>query len=623
MFFCIEKQLPAFIMPLRVNLPGHLASRANGTARIASASGSSVDRRHGLAELAREEDVQYIVGDWMSEANMATRGGAKAGDPLGSAEFEPSFLEAVEPALTHIDARRIKVAVNAGASDTKKLHDVLVEMIRDKGLKLKVAWIEGDEVMDVVRKGLESGEGFKNLTTDWPYEPIYAQAYLGCWGIVEAFKEGAHIVLCGRVADASPTIACAAYHHGWSRQDYPQLAHALVAGHLIECTTYITGGNFSGFKSLPGTSVDLGFPIADVEPSGEFTVYKQSRKGGMVTPETCKAQLLYEIQGSYYYNSDVVAILDGIKMEQVGENEVRVFNVGHDKPPPTTKVGITAKGGYQAEAHYFLCGLDIPEKAALFERQMRHVLDESQFTCLKFRTNGSCPENPSNQDAATVDLRVFAQSRSAEALSPLNFLKPMLDNIMQSYPGATFHMDTRQALPKEFYEYWVSIIPQAAAKHVCHLPWKDGRAVVIDPPTDTVEFRHSQPTYETAGPVSLTSFGPATRAPLGYVVQARSGDKGSDSNVGFFVRNGDEWDWLRSLLTVNRIRGLLGDDDKGKPIYRFELPHLHAVHFLLKDHLDGGVTSSSSYDFLGKNVAEYLRCKHVEIPDKFLARGRI
>lgn len=167
MLFCIDEQSPTFVMPLRVNLPGYLASRpnGNGTARIASASGSAVDRRHGLAELARE-DVQYIVGDWMSEANMATRGGAKAaGDSFDSAEFEPSFLEAVEPALAQIDARRMKVAVNAGASDTEKLHDVLVGMIEEKGLKLKVAWIEGDEVMDVVRKGLESGEGFKNLTT--------------------------------------------------------------------------------------------------------------------------------------------------------------------------------------------------------------------------------------------------------------------------------------------------------------------------------------------------------------------------------------------------------------------------------------------------------------------------
>ncbi|KAK2039347.1 DUF1446-domain-containing protein [Colletotrichum somersetense] len=615
-------------MPLQANLPGNIVSRKNNTARIASASGSAADRRHGLVELARDEDIQYIVGDWMSEYNMALRGAAKAEHPADSSEFEPSFLEAIEPALEYLDARRIKVAVNAGASDTKKLHNILMSMIGEKGLKLKVAWVEGDEVIDVVQKGLKSGEGFKNLTTagesikDWPFEPVYAQAYLGCWGIVEAFRQGAHIVLCGRVADASPTIACAAYQHGWSRNDYSQLAHALVAGHLIECTTYVTGGNFSGFQSIPGTSVDIGFPIVEVETTGEFYVYKQAGKGGVVTLETCKAQLLYEIQGPYYYNSDVVAILANIEMTQVGENKVRVFNVGNIKPPPTTKVGITAKGGYQAEAHYFLCGLDIQEKAALFERQLRHVLDEKSFSCLKFRTNGSCPVNPANQDAATVDLRIFAQARDEEALSPLKFLKPIVDNIMQGYPGATFHMDTRQAFPKEYYEYWVSVIPQSAAKHICHLPWKS-QQVEIAPPSDTVEFVYEQPTYETDSPITLSSLGPTTKAPLGYVVHARSGDKGSDSNVGFFVRNAEEWDWLRSLLTIRKIRELLGEDDKGKPVFRFELPRLFGVHFLLKDHLDRGVTASSSYDFLSKNVAEYLRCKHVDIPDRFLARGRI
>lgn len=152
-------------MPLRTNLPGHLGSRSTNTARIASASGSAADRRHGLSELARNEDIQYIVGDWMSEYNMALRGGGKADDPNNSSEFEPSFLEAVEPALAYLDARRIKLAVNAGASDTKKLHDLLVDMVREKNLKLKIAWIEGDEVIDIVRKGLSNGEGFTNLTT--------------------------------------------------------------------------------------------------------------------------------------------------------------------------------------------------------------------------------------------------------------------------------------------------------------------------------------------------------------------------------------------------------------------------------------------------------------------------
>lgn len=142
---------------------------------------------------------------------------------------------------------------------------------------------------------------------------------------MEAFKRGADIVLCGRVADASPTIACAAYHFGWNREDLSELAHAFVAGHFLECSTYVSGGNFSGFKSLPGSVLDIGFPIVEMEDSGTFFVTKQKDRGGMVTTETCTAQLLYEIQGPYYYNSDVVAVLSNIKIQQVGSDRVYVL----------------------------------------------------------------------------------------------------------------------------------------------------------------------------------------------------------------------------------------------------------------------------------------------------------
>lgn len=135
------------------------------TLRIASASGSVTDRRHGFAELAREEDLHFIVGDWMSEYNMTTRGGAKVKQNEESSEFETSFMESIEPALDSISARKVKVAVNAGASDTKKLHDILVQTIHDKGLDLKVAWVEGDEVSDLLQQAIKAGEEFTNLTT--------------------------------------------------------------------------------------------------------------------------------------------------------------------------------------------------------------------------------------------------------------------------------------------------------------------------------------------------------------------------------------------------------------------------------------------------------------------------
>lgn len=212
----------------------------------------------------------------------------------------------------------------------------------------------------------------------------------------------------------------------------------------------------------------------------------------------------------------------------------------------------------------------------MFERQIRAMLDETKYHTLKFRLNGRCPEDPRSQDAATADLRVFAQARDAADLVPDRFIRPIMDNIMQSYPGATFSLDPRQGIPKPYFECFMSLLPQDSVNHVCHVPSK-GVHTIVDPPTDTKAFVRQQESYETAHPIEFSQLGSTERAPLGYVVHARSGDKGSDCNVGFFVRHSDEWDWLRSLLTVDKVREMLADEDTGKPIYRFELPHLSGI----------------------------------------------
>ena len=169
--------------------------------------------------------------------------------------------------------------------------------------------------------------------------------------------------------------------------------------------------------------------------------------------------------------------------------------------------------------------------------------------------------------------------------------------------------------------YWVALFPQEFANHQVHTI--DGQITSISPPTTTKTYPRQQPSYETSSPVPLDTWGPSVKAPLGYIVHGRSGDKSSDCNVGFFVRHDDEWDWLRSILTVSKIRELLDEEYKGGKIDRFEIPGIRAVHFLLRDHLDRGVNSSSSYDCLGKNVCEYLRCKIVDLPVLFLNRGKI
>jgi hypothetical protein len=153
------------------------------------------------------------------------------------------------PALPYIAKYRIKVAVNAGAADTKKLHEMVTKLVKSKGLALSVAWISGDEVLPQLLEAQKQGQSpFENICTgesldNWDFEPIYAQAYLGGLGIAKAFEKGADIVVCGRVSDASPVIGAAYWWHNWDRSNLDELANAFIAGHLSECSSYATGGN--------------------------------------------------------------------------------------------------------------------------------------------------------------------------------------------------------------------------------------------------------------------------------------------------------------------------------------------------------------------------------------------
>lgn len=619
--------------------------------RIAGASGAASDRRHAMAAFAKaypHDPVDVIISDYLSEANMTTAAARKVdsstagqsysdSNPLSltAPAFEASFLEALEPALEDLAKYKIKVAANAGGSDPEGLFQIVCDMIKKKGLTIPVARISGDDVLSTVHDALGTDTSdFKNIYTDeklknWNFSPISAQAYLGGLGIAEAFAQGAQIVIAGRVSDASPVIGSAYWYHGWKGSQLHELANAFVAGHLIECSTYVTGGNFSGFRDIEQNGwEDIGFPIAEISKDGRVVITKQKDTGGAVTIDTCSSQLLYEIQGPKYHNSDVTAVLDGIWFEQIGRDRVLLNGVKGVPPPPTTKIGITARGGFQAEAYYFLTGLHTEDKAKMLEAQLRRGLApySAKFTTLSFDVLGSPAIDADNQNAATVTFRAFAQAKSADDIVPRKFLRPIIDNVMQGYPGATFHLDFRQGIPKPYFEYFVTLLPQSSVNHKVHF---NGRETIIPPPGVTM-IHQQQPLSQNGPsiPIDLRKFGPTKRVPLGLVVHARSGDKGSDCNCGFWVRHNDEYTWLRNLLTVDKIKELLGKeyDTTRRPaieIERFELSNLKGVHFLFRNLLDRGVSSTKTVDFLGKNCAEFLRSRHVEVPLKFLNRSRL
>lgn len=172
------------------------------------------------------------------------------------------------------------------------------------------------------------------------------------------------------------------------------------------------------------------------------------------------------------------------------------------------------------------------------------------------------------------------------------------------------------------YRYFVTLFPQERISHEVRHCF-DAQPISIDAPKTTQTYPRQQKSYETQSPLPSDSWGPTQRASLGLIAHGRSGDKSSDANVGFFVCGPEEWDWLRSTLSVKKIKELLGEEYRGGHIDRFEIPGVRAVHFLLRDHLDRGVNSSASVDILGKNVGEYLRYKQVDIPVKFLEKGTI
>ncbi|TID15724.1 DUF1446-domain-containing protein [Venturia nashicola] len=263
---------------------------------------------------------------------------------------------------------------------------------------------------------------------------------------------------------------------------------------------------------------------------------------------------------------------------QIGENRVRLSGMVGRPPPSTTKCGLTAFGGYQAEVHWPMVGLDIGEKVRLLEAQLRHGFGKERLDRLDYwnvTVYGSAPENPRSQNVCTVD----------------------------------------------FTEYFPTLIPQPT--QTIRLSQGYLQPITIEPPTETISHPAPQPTYAPTDPVQLSSFGPTTKSPLGRVVYSTTGDKGSDFNVGFFAQDESESPWLRSLLSSAKLVELMGVDYHGQKIDRMEFPRLWAVHCLLHNHLDRGVTTNTTHDVVGKFIAEYLKAKYIDVSNFFLAKGTL
>lgn len=561
--------------------------------RVANASGFYGDRFDAMSEMLSGGDIDVLTGDYLAELTMLILAMDRLKDPTRG--YATTFLRQMEGCLGQAVDAGVKVVVNAGGLNPEGLARRLRELAGSLGVAASVAHVEGD---DLLARAAELGLG----------EPLAANAYLGAWGIAAALDAGSDVVVTGRVTDASLVVGPAAAHFGWSPADLDRLAGAVVAGHVIECGAQATGGNYAGFTEISDLE-HPGFPIAEIHRDGTSVITKHPGTGGAVTVDTVTAQLLYEIGGARYAGPDVTTRFDAVQLTQEGPDRVRVAGAVGEPPPPTLKVGLNTLGGYRNEVVFVLTGLDIEAKAALVRSQMDAAV-EADITWTLARTDH--PDAGTEQEASAL-LHCVVRSEDADAVGRA-FSGAAIELALASYPG--FHVT---APPSKGSPYGVFTAQHIAAGDVEHVAvLADGARIRIDAPAAVQDLVPVEP-GPAAPPLSaaLGADAPHRVAPLGEVALARSGDKGASANIGVWVRTDDEWAWLVDTLTVERLRELL-PETADLQVTRHELANLRALNFVVEGILGQGVSSNARFDPQAKALGEWLRSRHLPIPEVLL-----
>ncbi|MFI2607641.1 acyclic terpene utilization AtuA family protein [Kitasatospora sp. NPDC018619] len=551
--------------------------------------------------------LDVLTGDYLAELTMLILARDRLKDP--SLGYARTFLRQMEECLALARERDVKIVVNAGGLNPARLAEELRVLARRLGVEAAVAHVEGDDLLPR-RAELGLPEGL-----------LAANAYLGGFGVAACLTAGADVVVTGRVTDAALVVGPGIARFGWTPRDLDALAGAVVAGHVLECGAQATGGNYAFFREHDVTRP--GFPLAELRADGSSVVTKHPGTGGAVTTGTVTAQLLYETGGPRYLGPDVTARLDTVRLTEVGPDRVRIDGVRGEAPPPTLKAGLNRLGGHLNEVVFVLTGLDVEAKAALVRRQFADSLPpgarpaELRWTLV--RTDH--PDAPTEETASAL-LRLTARDRDPAKVGR-ELGRAAVESGLSGYPG--FHLTAPPGPGAPYGVFSAVYVDPKAVEHTAVLP--DGRRIAIPPapvtapagPPEAEQPCPPQP-YPPLPDPSLPDPlppGPTRRAPLGAVAGARSGDKGGDANLGVWARSADGWRWLAHVLTVEKLRELL-PEAAGLPVTRHLLPNLRAVNFTLTGLLGEGVAARHRFDPQAKALGEWLRSRHLDIPEALL-----
>jgi hypothetical protein len=595
--------------------------------RIGNAHGFWGDRIEAAAEmLAAEPGLDFVTFDFLAEVSMSILALQRSRD--ADAGWPRDVLEVVQSLTPYWrQGGRCRMIANAGGLNPSACARACRQILTEAGCGDRtIAVVYGDDVLDQLRVAPADAPLFRNLDTNEPIgrvadRLVTANAYLGSKPIAEALATGADIVITGRVADPSLTVAACAFFHGWDWSDWDRLAQATVAGHLIECGTQVTGGIATDWLDIPHVE-RAGFPIVEIDEDGSFVVTKPRGSGGAVTLPTVKEQLVYEIgDPSGYLSPDVTVSFLSLELQQEAGDRVRVRGARGRPAPPSYKVSATYPDGFRAQGQLTIYGDDAVAKArrageAVIERLKRRgvTFRESLIECLgteACRPDGGDPTVAASLRETVLRIAVADDSRD----SVEQFTREMMPLITAGPPGTTGYAEGRPRI-HPIFRYWPCLIERERATGVVEFdpgsdqhngkpgpsPWTH-----MPPPTESPETRIAEPVDGGAssvvpGAISTTHSAPVNPPHrLADIAHTRSGDKGRDANIGVIARRAADYDLLCRTVTTSRVAAFLGLDDPSRVI-RYELPNLGALNLVVR----GILANTVRVDAQGKTLGQVL-----------------
>jgi len=579
------------------------------TIRIGGASGFWGDSDIAVPQLLTE-DLHYIVFDYLAEITMSIMARQRAANAdLGYAR--DFVTAAMAPNLETIAAKGVKIISNAGGTNPQGCARVLRHVIAEKGLDLTVSVVTGDDLMDQLHL-IKTKEMF----TDAPFPDAdsiaSANAYLGAFPIAQALSDGADIVITGRCVDSAVTLGALIHEFSWQPTDLDRLAQGSLAGHINECGTQVTGGNFTDWRHQD--FADMGYPIMECEPDGSFIATKVANTAGRVTRATVGEQLLYEIgDPGAYYLPDVVCDFTQVELDDLGNDRVRITGARGAGVPTHYKASITYQDGYKLSALFFMIGEDAREKTDVFieaalERTNRKLAKTNLGPFTEVHSEvmggeshyGAFAQTPNSRE---LTFKIAVKHPEAKACHYL--LKEATGLALSAPPGLALYTGGR---PK----------PQQVTRLFNALVDKSKVNVEVNVGDDT------QPVaIATGGALGLhlpvppaAPKAPATvDVPLHHLAWIRSGDKGDKSNIGVLARDPAYLPYIWASLTTDVVATRFAHFQPSS-VERFHLPKMAAINYLLHDILGGGGMASLRNDSQGKAYGQILSATPIAVSSK-------